>query len=220
MNMIKDRMIDTVLVDFDGTMMDTNELILNSWMYAIKTLTGKELPPDEIRATFGETIAFSMQKLMPGVEISKAVNLYRDYQFDKYLDNIHPFDGVEETLTILKDKGYKLAVVTSRLTRSTYSGLEHFNLDRFFEVVITADDCPEHKPHPLPLIMAMEGLDSKPEHTVMIGDTKHDIGAAKAAGVVSVLVDYSVALPPEKREAEKPDYVIEKFSDIITLLER
>ena len=216
---IKEKNIDTVLVDFDGTLMDTNDLIINSWMHAIKRYTGKEGDLDEITRSFGETIAQSMPRLIPGVPFEDALEEYREYQIVNYLENIQPFEGSSKTLEILMEKGYKLALVTSRLDRSTYLGLEHFELKKFFEVIITADNCSEHKPSPLPLLMAMEALGSDPEKTIMIGDTKHDIEAAKAAGVISVLVDYSVALPHERRShEEKPDYIIEQFADILTLV--
>lgn len=216
---IKEKKIDTVLIDFDGTLMDTNDLIINSWMHAIKRYTGKEGNIEEVTRSFGETIAQSMPRLIPGVPFQDALDEYRKFQLDNYLENIKPFDGVSETLETLKEKGYKIAMVTSRLERSTNVGLEHFDLDKYFEVVITADNCKEHKPSPLPLLMAMEALGSSPENTIMIGDTKHDIEAAKAAGVTSVLVDYSVALPHERRnEVEKPDYIIEQFADILTLV--
>lgn len=210
---------DTVLVDFDGTLMDTNDLIVQSWMHAIKKYTGKEGNLEEVKQSFGETIALSMPRLIPNVPLDEAVDTYREYQIVNYLENIQPFEGANDTLEKLKAAGYKLALVTSRMERSTFAGLKHFDLEKYFEVIITADNCPEHKPSPLPLLMAMEKLGSEPEKTIMIGDTKHDIGASIAAGVTSVLVDYSVALPPEKRaDTEKPDYIIEKFADILPLV--
>ena len=215
---IKDRKIDTILVDFDGTLMDTNDLIIKSWVHAIKEFTGKDADLDEVTKSFGETIQLTMPRLIPGIDVDTAIESYRNFQFDNYLENIHPFDGSIATLETLKEKGYKLALVTSRLSRSTYAALEHFDLGKYFEVVITADDCTEHKPNPAPLMMALEDLGKKPQNAMMIGDTKHDIGAAKAAEVVSVLVDYSVALPPGRRDGINPDYIIETFSDILVLL--
>ena len=215
---IRDRKIDTILVDFDGTVMDTNELILNSWLYAIKKFTGRDASVDEIESTFGEVIKHTMARLVPNVGIEESLKAYREYQVDNYLKTIHPFEGVKETLETLRNEGFHVAMVTSRMPKSTKDGLEHYGLYDYFETIITPDSCPEFKPHPRPILLAMEELGSVAEHTIMVGDTKHDMEAANAAGVVAVLVDYSIALPPGKRDGVSPDYIIDKFSDILTLV--
>jgi pyrophosphatase PpaX len=210
--------IDTVLFDFDGTLVDTNELILNSWMYAIEKLTGRKADPNEVMRTFGEVLFDSMRKLIPEVEAQVAIDTYRDYQRDKFLSSIKLYDGVEFVLKELKERGFNTAIVTSRLRASTMLGLEHFGLTGYFSAIVTADDIVQHKPSPEPLQTALKEVGSVPERAIMVGDTKHDIAAAKNAEVISVLVDYSVAFPPEKREGTTPDIIIEDLRDILTLL--
>lgn len=94
---------------------------------------------------------------------------------------------LHETLTKLAEK-YVLGVITSR----TYDGLLNryfklFGTDRFFSVAVTVDDCPHHKPHPGPLLMATERLKLLPEQCVYVGDSVTDVEAAKAAGMKSIL---------------------------------
>ncbi|MDR1271808.1 MAG: HAD-IA family hydrolase [Clostridiales Family XIII bacterium] len=210
--------IDTVLFDFDGTLVDTNELILNSWMYAIEKLTDRKADPDEVMRTYGEVLSDSMNKLLPEVSAEVAIETYRAYQKDKYLSSIKLYDGAEPVLKRLKEKGFKTAVVTSRLKVSTMLGLEHFGLTEYFDAIVTANDIENHKPSPEPLQTALAEIGGIPEKAVMVGDTKHDICAAKNAGVISVLVDYSVALPVEKRDGANPDIIIESLCDILALL--
>ncbi|MDR3365256.1 MAG: HAD-IA family hydrolase [Clostridiales Family XIII bacterium] len=211
--------VNTVLFDFDGTVMDTNELILESWRHTIRTLAGREADEDEIRLTLGEVIADSMRRLLPDVDVERAVGVYRDYQRDRYLDRIRLFDGTEETLRALKAAGCKTGLATSRLKNTTEQGLAHFGIADLFDAVLTASDTDKFKPDPAPLLMILEMLGSRPEEAVFIGDTRHDIEAGLAAGVFTVLVDWSFALPPEKRkDAPTPDAVIKDMPGILKLL--
>jgi pyrophosphatase PpaX len=189
-------------------------------MYAIEKLSGRSVDAVEVQATFGEVLTDSMRKLLPEVSPEEAIETYRAYQADRYLDEIRLYDGAEQTLKVLRGHGLKTALVTSRLKRTTMLGLEHFDLVKYFDAIITADDITVHKPDPEPIFITLKALGREPEHAIMVGDTKHDLGAAKNAGVISLLVDYSVALPPERRATAgvQADIVIDKLMDIPVLL--
>lgn len=203
--------INTVLFDFDGTVMNTNDLILNSWQHTFKTITGAEGDPEEIKKTFGEVLMNTMAKFFPDYPIDEAVEIYRSYQKGRFSDEIYAFDGMIELMKELKEEGYKVAVVTSRLKRSTLDGLQKYGVDTILDAVVTADECKAHKPDPEPALMAMRMMDSKPEETIMVGDSKFDIGCANNAGVFSVLVDWAVAIYDKEQEGIfNPDYTMDK----------
>jgi pyrophosphatase PpaX len=218
---------DTALFDFDGTIMNTNDLIIESWNHTVRTLTGRKITLDEIRGTLGEVIAHSMQRIMPEIDPKVAVATYREYQADRYLKGIRLFDGVGETLAALRGlhgqdgqqgRGVKTGLVTSRLANSTYKALDHFGIRQYFDLILTVEDCTKFKPDPEPILLALERLGAAPARTIYLGDTVHDILAAKAAGVFTVLADWSVALPPEKRVGAPPaDLVIKHMSDLLEL---
>ena len=212
--------INTVLFDLDGTLLDSNELIAESWLYTIKALTGEELPVEDIYTTFGEMLIDSMKRLMPGVDAKRARDVYREYQQEIFLDRIKLFDGVKETLERLRTAGVKSALVTSRLRNSTEKALAHFNIIDLFDAILTANDTEKHKPDPTPVFMILDMIDSKPEEAMLVGDTKHDIEAGQAAGVITALVDWSVAIPSEKRSEEPtPDYIFQTMLDIPLILD-
>jgi len=211
--------IDTVLFDFDGTLMDTNGLIAASWKHTVRTLSGREISDEEIRSSLGEMLVDSMRRLMPEVDAEAAVDFYREYQRDIYLDSIKPFDGAEEVLRALKAAGYKVALVTSRLKNSTERGLAHFGFTGYFDAVLTASDTEKCKPDPEPLFIILDMIGSRPDQAMYVGDTVHDIEAGRAAGVFTALVGWSYALPSESRAGgPAPDVVIEKMQDILQLL--
>jgi len=211
--------ISTILFDFDGTLMDTNDIIIESWQYMFKAVEGKERPIEDIIKTLGEPLTLTMKNTFPDMEIEDYASIYRGFQREKFEEAVKPFPGMSELLAELKEKGYKLGLVTSRLTRSTNHGLDKYELTKYFDVIVTADDTEKHKPDPEPVYIALEKLNSKAEESLMIGDTRFDILCARNAGVKSVLVDWSVALPKESRVGEHaPDYVIETAKGLFDIL--
>jgi len=212
-------MINTVLFDLDGTLVDTNDLIYDTWRYTVNTLTGRGITDEEIRGTLGEMLQESMKRLMPEIDPAEALDVYRVFQRGKFLDRIKLYEGAEEVLRAIRAAGYKNALVTSRLRSSAERAMAHFGLTDLFDAVLTASDTDIFKPDPAPIFLILEMLGSKPEEAMLVGDTVHDIEAGLAAGVFTVLVDWSLALPPEKRDAiPKPDAVVGKMQDILALL--
>ena len=211
--------IKAILFGFDGTLMDTNAIIIESWKHTFKEMNVRERSLEEITKTLGEPLTFTMGKLFPEADIPKAIETYRDFHRDTFVEHVELFDGMKELVVALKENGYKLGIVTSRKSWSTTKGLEKFGLDKYFDVVITADDTEKHKPDPEPVYIALEKLGSKAEESIIIGDTRFDILCAKNAGLKSVLVDWSIALPKEERIGENtPDYIIYEANELLALL--
>lgn len=214
------RKVDTVLFDFDGTVMDTTEVIVNSWQHTFKVLEGKERPLTDIYPTFGEPLDITMAKFFPDHPVADSVNIYRSYHMDNFGDMIRVFPGMEELLAKLQKEDYTLALVTSRLKRTTDQGLKAYDLDQYFEYVLTCDDTDKHKPDPAPVNITLDKLNKKPENAIMIGDTMFDILCARNAGVKSVLVDWAVAVTDEQRQgADAPDFIIKDPMEIMDILD-
>jgi pyrophosphatase PpaX len=211
--------VNTILFDFDGTVMDTNTVIINSWQHTFRTLTGAERPVEDIVATFGEVLYDTVARVLPGVPVDDAVEIYRSYHRDNFGPMISVFPGVLELIKELKARGYTLAIVTSRMPSTTMEGLERYELAEYFDLVVTCEDCAKFKPDPEPALVALEKLGKKAEEAIMVGDTMHDIGCARAAGVKSVLVGWALAVSEEERTGQGgPDYFIEKASDLLEIL--
>ncbi len=211
--------ITTILFDFDGTVMNTNELIIESWQHTYRTVEGKERPVDEIMRTFGEPLLTSMEKALPQIPPEEAVEIYRSYHLESFGEKITIFPGVKETLKALKAEGYKLAVVTSRAERTTFEAMEKYDIIDCFSAVVTCDDTTKHKPDPEPVMIALQKLGSTVEESLMVGDSMFDIGCARNAGVKSVLVGWAVAVTDEEKEGPMgPDFIIEEAAHLFDLL--
>ncbi|MBQ9973004.1 MAG: HAD-IA family hydrolase [Firmicutes bacterium] len=213
-------MIKAVLFDFDGTIFDTNKLIIESWQEVFRTMTGKEGDVDKIKATFGEPLLITMERWFPG-ESERLVKIYREYQKDIYFKMIEAYPGMPELIKKLKALGYMNAVVTSRLTSSTINTLDKFDLTKYFDVIVTCDDTDKHKPDPEPALVALRKLGISADEAVMIGDSHFDVLCAQNAGVKAVLVGWSEAAAVTLGGGEidyKPDYIIEKAEDLIEII--
>lgn len=211
--------IDTILFDFDGTIMDTTDVIIGSWQHTFMTFEGKERPVEEIIKTFGETLFYTMPKVLPDIDPEEAIDTYRSYHRDNFGERISVFEGVAELLAELKKRNYKVGLVTSRLAGTTWEGLRQYELADYFDVVVSCDDTDKHKPDPAPVNIALERLGSKPENSIMLGDTMFDILCARNAGVQSVLVGWHVAMTKEDINGiDGPDFIIEKAEDLLLLI--
>jgi pyrophosphatase PpaX len=210
--------ITTVLFDFDGTLIDTNEVIIQSFQYTFMQVLGKEMPVEEIIKTFGEPLALTMSKMLD-IPPEQAMEIYRSYHYKKFDELIRIFPGMLELVIELKQRGYKLAIVTSRLRNTTIQGLKKYNLESYFDYIVTADDTDKHKPDPAPIHIALEKLHAKPEEALMIGDSMFDILCAHNAGVKSVLVGWAIAVTEEdKTGPSRPTYIVERAEEIMSLL--
>lgn len=212
---MKTNNIKAVLFDFDGTIMDTNEVIINSWQHTFRNLTGKEADVNMLLGTFGEPLEISIDKMLPEFSRDDAMRIYREYQYCNFKGLISLFPGVVEVLRELKGKDIKTAIVTSRLRRTTMEGIEKFDLHDFFDTVVTMEDTKKHKPDAEPAFEALRRLDIEAERAIMVGDSKFDIMCARNAGVKSVLVDWSVAAQAESGIENKADFKIRSLKELL-----
>ncbi len=196
-------MIDTLIFDFDGTLMDTNGVILRSWQHTYRTLTGHEGDEEYILRTFGEPLELSLKNAFPDEMISL-------------------FPGVSEMLKEAKSRGYKMGIATSRVAETLYEGLQKYDLTDLFDEIVTVEEVSSHKPDPECIFKVLEKLGSKPENAVMVGDSRLDMMCAKNAGVKAVLVAWSLSLKGmalgDFPEAEAPDGIIRTPMELFDIL--
>jgi pyrophosphatase PpaX len=209
-----------LLLDLDGTILDTQELIFRCYSDTLRAELGllgnREswdpmvgLPLEEIFAA-----ALAPCERRP-VLIEGLVSSYRARMLT--LDaHVRPFPGMPEALAALRDRGVRLAVVTTK--HSTLAGrhLELMRLSSLFEAVVTGDRCEFRKPHPEPFLRALDLLGAAPAEAAGIGDTPYDIRSARAAGLLTAGAAWG-ASDRAALEAAGPDHLFEHPKDLLTL---
>ena len=208
--------LTTFLFDLDGTIIDSIDLILRSYRHTMALHRSNEPPPPDdmwikglgtpLWAQFGE-ITEDKQ------EIEAMVQTYRTYNLTHHDALVRPYEGVVEEIRRLKQAGKRLGVVTSKLRDGAMRGLRISALDDAFDIVIGCDDVTHSKPHPEPVLKAVEALGVTPAETVFVGDSRHDMEAGLAAGVKTAAVLWG---PFDRAHLQdlKPDYWLETPADL------
>jgi len=212
-------MIDTILFDLDGTIIDTNELIITSFMHVLEKHQLASLTREQIIPKMGATLEQQLQQFSGLGDITTLMTSYRSYNDVHHDDMVKLFPQVEEVVQQLHARGIRLGVVTTKNKPGTIRVLDMFGLQKYMEAVITLNDVEHPKPHAEPILKAIELLGADPSRTLMVGDSPMDIQSAKAAGVRSAGVAWS--LKGEKALLDhKPDYMLHDMNDVYTLLEQ
>ncbi|MGC6589313.1 pyrophosphatase PpaX [Paenibacillus sp. FSL W7-1279] len=211
-------MIETVLFDLDGTIIDTNELIISSFLHVFEAQAPGPLTREQIIPHMGTTLEQQLQAFSGGVDdVSPLIKAYRSFNTLHHDEMVRPFPHVNEVVERLHRHGLSLGIVTTKIRPSTMMTLEKYDLERFMSAIVTVNDVEHPKPHPEPVLTAIERLGANPATTLMIGDSPVDIQSAKAAGVKAAAVAWS--LKGEQKLMEYgPDYVLKDMKDLYEIV--
>lgn len=213
-------MLKYILFDFDGTLVNTNDVIIASWQHTYRTYLGYEAPVEHITACFGEPLLLTMEREFPGVPPEESAEVYRNYQKEHADQLVTIFPGVKEMLQELREKGYILGIVTSRTRESALRYMNMFGITSLFDDMITCEDTTVHKPNPEPLLLGLSKLGALPEESVMIGDSPFDIKCANNAGVRAVMVDWRITCDDTSPiDDAVADYHVKQPEDLVKLAE-
>ncbi len=185
-------MITTLLWDFDGTLVDTNEVILESWQITYEHYYGHRVSKEQITKCFGEPLLVTMAREFPGVDPAESAEVYRSYQRESGYKLVREFPGVFDLIRTFREMGLKQCIVTSRTRESSTKYLEIFDMMDAFDGVVTCDDTDKHKPDPEPILLGLERMHCSKDEALMIGDGVFDVKCANNAGVKSVLVGWRI----------------------------
>ena len=213
-------MIDTIIFDLDGTLLNTLEDLMDSVNYALERQGFPLRNIEEIRSFVGNGIRLLVERAVPQEVVGTdtfevCFKDFNDYYKVHMEDKTAPYDGINEMLKNIKKAGFKTAIVTNKVD---YAAQELCN--RLFPeidlVVGSVDDRP-NKPAPDGAFYAIDTLGSKAENTIFVGDADTDILTAKNAGLPSIGVLWGFR-DREIIEAEGAEYIVETVNDLEKLL--
>lgn len=218
--------INTFLFDLDGTLVDSVPDLATALN---KMLGDYQLPTyDEhvIRHWVGNGARVLVERGLSGdtkishnrkqLEVDTALDKFLFYYRTLETKSTVLYDGVFDTLHALKQRGYTLVLITNKPSEFIETILSSFSLSSLFSLTIGGDSLAEKKPSALPLLYACEKCKVSPSQCVMVGDSKNDILAAKAANIKSIGLTYGYNYG-ESISTYQPDWVFDSFSEILTL---
>ncbi len=207
-----------VIFDCDGTLVDSQHVIVEAMNQAFRAHALDEPPARSTRRTVGLPLGEAIARLLPeGAEehVEPVTTAYKEAAFAlrQHPNHDEPlYPGVGDVLDILRNRQFLLGVATGKSRRGLDATLERHGLRDHFATLKTADDGPG-KPNPDILNHAMAETGAVPDSTIMIGDTTYDIAMAVRAGMQSIGVTWGYHAP-EELVATGASHIAETFDEL------
>jgi phosphoglycolate phosphatase len=212
-------MITTVLFDLDGTLIDSRRDIAHAFQQALRSMVRGPLPHETaIARHIGKPLAQMLHDLgylLTTSQVDAFVATYRRLYITHGTRYTQPYPGVTATLSALSSLTF--GVVTTKDQCQAEHVLHHVRLAPFLQHIQGSTAGMRLKPAPDTVFAALRALGCRPQQALIVGDTSADILAGKAAGVTTCAVTYGYGTREELRQC-RPDYVIETFSELVTVM--
>lgn len=215
------------MFDLDGTLVDSVIDIAISTNAMLLTHGKAPFPLENYRQWMGDGATVMLQRALSGsIEINpdvspKQLEQAKSFFFDFYRRNTcvgtSLYPAVSSTLASLQQKGYIMAVVSNKPVEYIEPILTALDIQTYFALSYGGDSFEHKKPHPQQLLACCDQFNCKPNQAVMIGDSKNDVLAAKAAGIDSIAVSYGYNFG-EDINRYQPDFTCDHFHQLLNLL--
>ncbi len=212
-----------IILDMDGTMLDLESLNYEGYKKSLKSKFGIDLSEKDYQTFFAGTQTHkAFKSYLDSHKIENDTDLIDDLveqfrnikgqELKENIDNVVKLKpGLISFLRHAQSKGKKLAVATSTVQRFALLIIRHFDLEKFFDLILTANDIKKSKPNPEIFLTALSKLDETAKKTVVFEDSKNGIAAARAAEILCIGI-HTKGLNDES--VKTADIAIEDFLDI------
>ena len=198
-----------VIFDFDYTLADSSEGVVECVNYALRGVGLPEANADEIRSTIGlplPEILVSLAGRENSYMCEEYVVLFVEKADEVIADSTEVFDFVPDVMSYLKERDYTLGIVSTKFRHRIETILKREGLLRFFDVIVGGEDVSRHKPDPESLNLATRRLGLPREKLIYVGDSVTDAKTAKSSGVSFIAVLSGVT--PRDAFKDYPRYAI------------
>ena len=211
-------MIENVLFDLDGTVTDSGEGITKSVAYALNALGITENDENALKEFIGPPLydTFKEKYNLTHEQAEFAVLKYRErYKVTGIFEN-RVYDGIEEILKMLKEKGIKICLATSKPLVFALKILEHFDLKKYFDI-ISGSEFDGTRLHKTDVIKHVFSQLKNPENSIMVGDRKFDIISAHECNIRCIGVEYGFPKENELKDS-KADFIANDTNELKKIL--
>jgi pyrophosphatase PpaX len=210
---------DVVLFDLDGTLINTNDLILTSFKHTFKAVLKLEVDDAAITPVFGKPLHVCFQGwTSDAAQVDELVRVYREFNVAQHDALVRRIEGVQEAVAAMHASGVRMAIVTSKLSSVARMGLRVCGLDGYFGVLVGMDHTSEHKPRPEPALHALAQLGASPgPRVLLVGDAPPDILCGRSAGCATCAVGWTV-LGQDSLRGAGPDHWVDTPKELERLV--
>jgi phosphoglycolate phosphatase len=219
--------VKAVMVDLDGTMLDTADDLAAAANAMLRELGISERDPERIKSFIGKGLVKLVKRCLtddlegepdPAL-LARAMPVYERHYGAVLQHKTRPYPGVSEGLEALMRAGFRLACITNKGEKFTLPLLEATGLRSYFELVLCGDTLSRRKPDPLPLIHACEKFGIAPAEMLLIGDSVNDVQAARGAGCHVFCVPYGYNEGGDVRELDC-DAIVPTIREAVSLIRK
>jgi pyrophosphatase PpaX len=209
--------IKNLIFDLDGTLIDSSQGVVEAVNYSLRQVGQPEQKPEVIKAFIG----YPLEKMYPHFTNAPLQELYTHFQVkaaETIVASTEILPGVAQMLRQLDERGYRMAIATTKIRANVNGILEKLGWQELFRATTAGDEVKKSKPDPSILRLTLKRLKAEPSETIVVGDTINDILAARVVPMKVV----AVASPFGGRQkviAAHPDFFIESITELLDLLD-
>lgn len=213
-------MIKTVIFDLDGTLLNTLEDLKDSTNFALSQFGFPVRTIEEIRNFVGNGVKILIERAVPAgcddKTIEKCLAIFKENYSKNMYNHTKPYNSIKEILTILREKGLKIGVVSNKFD-SAVKELCNLYFENLIDIAIgQADDVPK-KPAPDGVFKAMKKLNADKFSTVYVGDSEVDVATAKNAELPCIGVTWGFR---DKKDLAGAEYIIDEPTKLLETIGR
>jgi phosphoglycolate phosphatase len=209
-----------VIFDLDGTLIDSRLDLIHSVNAALRHVGRRDLPGDLIATYVGDGAPMLVRRALGEKTdddmVHRALAYFLSYYREHKLDYTHTYPGVMEMLAAVQAAGdgqpRRMAVLSNKPVRPSQAIVDELGLGRYFVAVYGGNSFPTKKPHPLGAEKILEETGSRPEESLIVGDSAHDVLTGRAAGLWTCGVTYGFA--PHSLEDAPPDVMVDSAAEL------
>ncbi len=208
----------TILFDLDGTLLDTEKGIIETYRYLFIKYNRREKFTKEVELeVLGPSLQDIFSKYFSDLDMDNLLKEYRDYNRQIFKECNKPMEHVETTLKILKDEGYKIGIVSTKMKETVLEDLKVFDLDGYIDDIVGADEVKKQKPDPEGINKILLKNKWTRDQLIYVGDSVTDIEAGKASGAYTIGYIFNKARIDDLKEANANNYIddLDKILDIV-----
>ena len=207
-----------ILFDADGTLIDTEKLIMDSFRHTFAHFKPDyTLGEEELHSFMGPTLRATFEKYFPEEQVDEVVNFYREFNHREHDAYVKEIPHAKEVLSTLKKDGYTVGVVSNKMEALVRRGLHVCELEEYMDTIIGCDGVTNPKPHPESLLLACKNTLSPVDDVIYVGDTPGDVQAAKNMCAYSIALVSNECGEAKLKEA-KPCALIYDLREILEIV--
>jgi phosphoglycolate phosphatase len=209
-----------VVFDLDGTLVDSYAALAGAVNYARREHGLPDLGAARIRDFVGDGLERLLQRAFDSTDVPRSAQDAFERRYDEICcEESHVLAGVASTLAQLAALGVSMAVCTNKPTMFSRKILEFLELAGYFRAIVGPDLAGARKPDALHVLRTLEAAHCDREHALFVGDMPIDVHAARNSGI-DVAVVATGSSSPEELRAANPDHYLDRFADVLKVVQR